>query len=74
MGYELVRRMTAWMIVRDVPQVEENTCEVIRFTERGNLNGKIARRKRGGTGNRLPKMPPQDLDNMGKAKLLEVQW
>jgi len=42
------------MIVRDVPQVEEITCEVIRFTEKGNLNGKIACRKRGETGSRLP--------------------
>ena len=38
------------MIVRDVPQVEENTCEVIRLTEKGNLNGKIARRKRDESG------------------------
>jgi len=38
------------MIVRNVPQVEESTCEVIRFTEKGNLNGKIARRKRDGSG------------------------
>jgi len=49
------------MIVRDVPQVEENTCEVIRLTEKGNLNGKIARRKRGELGNRLPESQPQDL-------------
>lgn len=49
------------MIVRDVPQVEENTCEVIRLTEKGNLNGKIARRKRGELGNRLPDVSPQDL-------------
>jgi hypothetical protein len=49
------------MIVRDVPQVEENTYEVIRFTEKGNLNGKIARRKRGELGNRLPESKPQDL-------------
>ena len=62
------------MIVRDVPQAEENTCEVIRFTEKGNLNGKIARRKRGEAGNRLPYVSPQDLVDMGKAKLLEVEW
>ena len=49
------------MIVRDVPQVEESTCEVIRLTEKGNLNGKIARRKRGELGNRLPAELPQDL-------------
>jgi len=49
------------MIVRDVPQVEESTCEVIRLTEKGNLNGKIARRKRGELGNRLPDVSPQDL-------------
>jgi hypothetical protein len=61
------------MIVCDVPQVEENTCEVIRFTERRNLNGKIARRKRDRLGNRLPALLSQDLDDMGKAKLLEVQ-
>jgi len=62
------------MIVREVPQVEEHTCEVIRFTEKGNLNGKIACRKRGELGNRLPDVLPQDLNDMGKAKLLEVQW
>lgn len=62
------------MIVPDVPQVEERTCEVIRLTEKGNLNGKIARRKRGELGNRLPAELPQDLNDMGKAKLLEVQW
>ena len=62
------------MIVRDVPQAEEMTCEVIRFTEKGNLNGKIACRKRGEAGNRLPYDAPQDLDDMGKARLLEVQW
>ena len=49
------------MIVRDVPQVEENTCEVIRLTEKGNLNGKIARRKRDELGNRLPALSSQDL-------------
>ena len=49
------------MIVRYVPQVEENTCEVIRLTEKGNLNGKIACRKRGELGNRLPDVSPQDL-------------
>jgi hypothetical protein len=49
------------MTVSDVPQVEEITCEVIRFTEKGNLNGKNARRKRGELGNRLPEAQPQDL-------------
>jgi len=62
------------LIVRNVSQVEESTCEVIRFTEKGNLNGKIARRKRDGAGNRLPYESSRDLDDMGKAKLLEVQW
>lgn len=62
------------MIVRYVPQVEENTCEVIQLTEKGNLNGKIARRKRGELGNRLPEMSPRDLVIWVKAKLLEVQW
>ena len=62
------------MIVRDVPQVEERTCEVIRLTEKGNLNGKIARRKRDELGNRLPDVLSQDLNDMGKATLLEVQW
>jgi hypothetical protein len=42
------------MIALDVPQVEEITCEVIRFTEKGNLNGKIARRKRDELGSRSP--------------------
>ena len=50
------------MIVRDVPQVEETTCDVIRFTEKGKIvNGKIARRKRGELGNRLPELQPQEL-------------
>ena len=49
------------MIVRYVPQVEENPCEVIRLTEKGNPNGKIARRKRGELENRLPTELPQDL-------------
>ena len=49
------------MIVRNVPQVEQYTCEVIRLTERRNLNGKIACRKRGKLGNRLPDVSPQDL-------------
>jgi 23S rRNA maturation-related 3'-5' exoribonuclease YhaM len=62
------------LIVCNISQVEESTCEVIRFTEKGNLNGKIARRKRDEAGNRLPYEPSQDLDDMGKAKLLEVQW
>jgi len=62
------------VIVRNVPQVEETTCEAIRFTERRNLNGKIARRKRGELGNRLPEWYPQGLNDTGKAKLLEVQW
>jgi hypothetical protein len=62
------------MIVRDVPQVKESTCEVIRLTEKGNLNGKIARRKRDELGNRLPDESSQDLNDMGKATLLEVQW
>ncbi|MEJ5200872.1 MAG: hypothetical protein WHV66_01450 [Anaerolineales bacterium] len=60
------------MIVRNVSLVEETTSEVIRFTEKGNLNGKIARRKRDEAGNRLPYEPSQDLDDMGKAKLLEI--
>ncbi len=62
------------MIVCDIPQVEERTCEVIRLTEKGNLNGKIARRKRSELGNRLPAESLRDLNDMGKATLLEVQW
>jgi DNA polymerase III alpha subunit len=70
---DLVRRTTARMIVRNVSQVKKSTCEVIRFTEKGNLNGKIARRKRDELGNRLPASSSRDLNDMGKAKLLEVQ-
>ena len=58
---DLVRRTTARMIVRNVSQVKKNTCEVIRLTEKGNLNGKIARRKRDELGNRLPALSSQDL-------------
>jgi hypothetical protein len=58
---DLVRRTTARMIVRNVSQVKKNTCEVIRFTEKGNLNGKIARRKRDELGNRLPASSSRDL-------------
>ena len=70
---DLVRRTTARMIVRNVSQVKKNTCEVIRLTEKGNPNGKIARRKRDELGNRLPASSSRDLNDMGKAKLLEVQ-
>jgi len=58
---DLVRRTTARMIVRNVSQVKKNTCEVIRLTEKGNLNGKIARRKRDELGNRLPALSFRDL-------------
>ncbi|HET9910203.1 MAG TPA: hypothetical protein VFQ23_26395 [Anaerolineales bacterium] len=58
---DLVRRTTARMIVRNVSQVKKNTCEVIRLTEKGNLNGKIARRKRDELGNRLPASSSRDL-------------
>jgi len=58
---DLVRRTTARMIVRNVSQVKKNTCEVIRLTEKGNLNGKIAHRKRDEPGNRLPASSFRDL-------------
>jgi DNA polymerase-3 subunit alpha len=58
---DLVRRTTARMIVRNVSQVKKDTCEVIRLTEKGNLNGKIARRKRNELGNRLPASSFRDL-------------
>jgi hypothetical protein len=58
---DLVRRTTARMIVRNVSQVKKNTCEVIRLTEKGNLNGKIARRKRDELGNRVPASSSRDL-------------
>jgi hypothetical protein len=61
------------MIVRDVPQVGENTCEVIRFTEKGNLNGKIACRKRDESGNPFTVGVIPRPGDMGKATLLEVQ-
>ncbi len=59
-------------IALEAPQVEENTCEAIRPTEKGNLNGNIACRKRGEPGNCLPVSSPRSLDGMGKAGLLEV--
>jgi hypothetical protein len=62
------------MIVRDVPQVEVITCEVIRFTEKGNPNGKIARRKRDESGKPCTVWVISRPGDMGKAKLLEVQW
>jgi hypothetical protein len=58
------------MIVRNVPQVEESTCEVIRFTEKGNLNGKIARRKRDESGKPFTVGVIPRPGDMGKAKLL----
>ena len=47
------------LIALEAPQVEETTCEAIRPTEKGNLYGNIACRKRGEPGNRLPACCPK---------------
>ena len=71
----MVRRMTAERILRNATQVEEGgTCEASRLTEKGNLYGTKACRKRDQLRNRLSESESQDLEDMGKAKLLQVQW
>ena len=47
------------VIALEAPQVEESTCEAIRPTEKGNLYGNIACRRRGEPGNRLPERCPK---------------
>jgi hypothetical protein len=47
------------LIAHNAPQVEEATCEAIRPTEKGNLYGNIACRRRGEPGNRLPACRPK---------------
>ena len=61
------------MIVRDVPQVEENTCEVNRLTERGNLTRENSMSVKGENWETVYQIVnPQDLNDMGKAELLKV--
>jgi hypothetical protein len=47
------------LIALEAPQVEETACEAIRPTEKGNLYGNIACRRRGEPGNRLPERRPK---------------
>jgi len=67
-----VRRVTAQRIAPEALQVEEQACKVIQPTWRENPKGKIACWKKGQLRNRLSESGLRDLDDRGKAGLLEV--
>jgi hypothetical protein len=73
-NYWHVRRMTARVIVRNVPWVKDKPMRPADLPKGETRNGNRACRQRDKLGSRLPEWESRGLNDMGKAKLLEVQW